>query len=229
MLLSPQCLSTCLTFAIGSDATIQRGDRRSSWKLLQTTTKFEFGCRLCSPAVPLNCPVPFLLLLHTNSSCCGSGLLLLRCRRRDAVAATVFYGTASQPLFYYYLLLLFFFQMKYYDYYNYYFLNFTCMCVRDVGLPQVAVPEAREEAAGAAQEPPTPSAKPNTGDPARDKLAVSLGDALAKVLEESEVCRRVWVYAVRCARRSRSNLPIPCSVLVVEPVVCPRLSLVAQW
>jgi hypothetical protein len=49
-------------------------------------------------------------------------------------------------------------------------------------LAAVQLPEAK--AAAAAKVPTTPTATPATGDAARDKLAVSLGDALAKVVEE---------------------------------------------
>jgi hypothetical protein len=41
-----------------------------------------------------------------------------------------------------------------------------------------------QQAPATAKMPTTPTATPSTGDPARDKLAVSLGEALAKVVEE---------------------------------------------
>lgn len=50
---------------------------------------------------------------------------------------------------------------------------------------QVDIPESTEVDAKN-MSPITPHTKPNTGDPARDKLAVSIGEALAKVLEETE-------------------------------------------
>jgi len=50
---------------------------------------------------------------------------------------------------------------------------------------EVEVKEVEQEAApAAAKVPTTPTATPSTGDAARDKLAVSLGEALAKVVEE---------------------------------------------
>ena len=51
--------------------------------------------------------------------------------------------------------------------------------------PTVGVEVKEEQEAPVAPNvPTTPTATPSTGDAARDKLAVSLGDALAKVVEE---------------------------------------------